>query len=68
MVGTEEVVDQFNATHKDIKVEYIEIVAAGTDGYSKSTARSRPAAQLRRSRHGVRDAPSSPARKPRGPD
>lgn len=34
MVGTEEVVDQFNATHKDIKVEYTEITA-GTDGYSK---------------------------------
>ncbi|MFJ4830842.1 ABC transporter substrate-binding protein [Streptomyces sp. NPDC088747] len=34
MVGSKDVVDEFNATHKDIQVEYTEITG-GTDGYSK---------------------------------
>ncbi|GGS40599.1 sugar ABC transporter substrate-binding protein [Streptomyces griseoviridis] len=34
MVGTQDVVDAFNATHEDIQVKYTEITA-GTDGYSK---------------------------------
>ncbi|MFJ4624522.1 ABC transporter substrate-binding protein [Streptomyces sp. NPDC088812] len=34
MVGTQDVVDAFNATHQDIRVDYTEITA-GADGYSK---------------------------------
>ncbi|MGP2440319.1 ABC transporter substrate-binding protein [Streptomyces sp. JW3] len=34
MVGTQDVVAKFNATHKDVQVEFTEITA-GTDGYSK---------------------------------
>ncbi|MFE6487527.1 ABC transporter substrate-binding protein, partial [Streptomyces sp. NPDC057757] len=34
MVGSQDVVDEFNSTHKDIQVEYTEITG-GTDGYSK---------------------------------